>query len=56
MVLREHLPHHRNDVLLQLDRLRELNCDRAQGFLLARPMSAEALIDLLQEGALLPVA
>jgi EAL domain-containing protein (putative c-di-GMP-specific phosphodiesterase class I) len=32
----------------QLERLKELNCDYAQGFLLARPMSAEALIELLQ--------
>jgi diguanylate cyclase (GGDEF)-like protein/PAS domain S-box-containing protein len=31
----------------QRDRLRELNCDYAQGFLLARPMSAEALSELL---------
>jgi EAL domain-containing protein (putative c-di-GMP-specific phosphodiesterase class I) len=31
----------------QRDRLRRLNCDYAQGFLLARPMSAEALSELL---------
>jgi diguanylate cyclase (GGDEF)-like protein/PAS domain S-box-containing protein len=31
----------------QLDRLRELKCNYAQGFLLARPMSAEALSELL---------
>jgi EAL domain-containing protein (putative c-di-GMP-specific phosphodiesterase class I) len=31
----------------QRDRLRELKCDYAQGFLLARPMSAEALSELL---------
>jgi diguanylate cyclase (GGDEF)-like protein/PAS domain S-box-containing protein len=35
----------------QLARLKELNCDYAQGFLLARPMSAEALIELLHAGA-----
>jgi diguanylate cyclase (GGDEF)-like protein/PAS domain S-box-containing protein len=31
----------------QRDRLKELNCGYAQGFLLARPMSAEALSELL---------
>jgi diguanylate cyclase (GGDEF)-like protein/PAS domain S-box-containing protein len=31
----------------QLDRLRELGCDYAQGFLLARPMSPGALTELL---------
>jgi diguanylate cyclase (GGDEF)-like protein/PAS domain S-box-containing protein len=34
----------------QRDRLRQLNCDYAQGFLLARPMSAEALSELLAAG------
>ena len=36
---------------LQLERLRELGCDYAQGFLLARPMSADALHTLLREVA-----
>jgi diguanylate cyclase (GGDEF)-like protein/PAS domain S-box-containing protein len=32
----------------QLERLRELGCDYAQGFLLARPMDAAALLELLK--------
>lgn len=35
----------------QRDRLKELNCDYAQGFLLARPMGAEALSGYLGAGA-----
>ncbi|MGD0853505.1 MAG: EAL domain-containing protein [Acidimicrobiales bacterium] len=31
----------------QLDTLAGLGCDRAQGFLLARPMSAEAVVELV---------
>jgi diguanylate cyclase (GGDEF)-like protein/PAS domain S-box-containing protein len=34
----------------QHERLKELNCDYAQGFLLARPMSAEALTEVLRGG------
>jgi EAL domain-containing protein (putative c-di-GMP-specific phosphodiesterase class I) len=30
-----------------MDRLKELGCDYAQGFLLARPMSFDALQELL---------
>jgi EAL domain-containing protein (putative c-di-GMP-specific phosphodiesterase class I) len=35
----------------QLERLTELGCDRAQGLLLARPMSAEALAEVLSSTA-----
>jgi EAL domain-containing protein (putative c-di-GMP-specific phosphodiesterase class I) len=35
----------------QRDALRALACDRAQGFLLARPMTADALVSLLVEQA-----
>ncbi|MBV9311171.1 MAG: EAL domain-containing protein [Solirubrobacterales bacterium] len=35
----------------QRDRLKELSCDYAQGFLLARPMSADALQELLRSEA-----
>ena len=36
----------------QHERLKELGCDYAQGFLLARPMTADALRELL--GATMP--
>ena len=36
----------------QYDRLRELGCDHAQGYLLARPMSAECIHERLQADAL----
>jgi diguanylate cyclase (GGDEF)-like protein/PAS domain S-box-containing protein len=36
---------------LQLERLKELGCDYAQGFLLARPMNADALHTLLRKAA-----
>jgi diguanylate cyclase (GGDEF)-like protein/PAS domain S-box-containing protein len=32
----------------QTDRLKQLGCDYAQGFLLARPMSADAMLELLR--------
>jgi diguanylate cyclase (GGDEF)-like protein len=32
----------------ELDALRALDCDRGQGFLLARPMAAEALVELVR--------
>jgi EAL domain-containing protein (putative c-di-GMP-specific phosphodiesterase class I) len=40
----------------QYERLKELGCDKAQGFLLAKPMSAASIHDLLRTGALVPVA
>jgi diguanylate cyclase (GGDEF)-like protein/PAS domain S-box-containing protein len=40
----------------QQERLKELACDYAQGFLLARPMSAEALRELLGAAEPLPAA
>jgi diguanylate cyclase (GGDEF)-like protein/PAS domain S-box-containing protein len=38
----------------QYERLKELGCDKAQGFLLARPMSAESIRERLQAGAFAP--
>jgi Amt family ammonium transporter len=36
----------------QLDALREMGCDRAQGFLLARPQGPERIKDLLESGVI----
>ncbi|MHB8692934.1 MAG: putative bifunctional diguanylate cyclase/phosphodiesterase [Solirubrobacteraceae bacterium] len=40
----------------QYERLKELGCDKAQGFLLARPMSAESIRERLQAGASAPIS